>query len=98
MINQKIRAFNPSPVAYTTLNGERIKIWQTDINEQNGTPGTIIQSDNKHIVVACGEGSLSLKQLQLPGGKALDVNAVMNSKADLFAIGVKFDQAESSAS
>ena len=90
-IEQKIRAFNPFPIAYTLLNGERIKIWQAEPVDKAGTPGEIILSDNKQIVVACGERSLSLKVLQLPGGKALAVNAIMNSKAELFAAGVSFD-------
>jgi methionyl-tRNA formyltransferase len=90
-IEQKIRAFNPFPVAYTQLNGDRIKIWQASITEQTGVAGTIIAADKKTIIVACGEGSLSLQQLQLPGGKPLAVNAVMNSKADIFTKGTHFD-------
>ncbi len=90
-IDRKIRAFNSFPIAYTQLNGDRIKIWQAVVNEQTGAPGTIIAADKKTIVVACGEGSLSLQQLQLPGGKPLAVNAVMNSKADIFTVGTRFD-------
>jgi methionyl-tRNA formyltransferase len=41
-------------------------------------------------VVGCGEGGLRITHLQLPGGKALDVAAIMNSRADWFAVGVQF--------
>ena len=88
---QKIRAFNPFPVAYTHLKGQRIKLWQVAVVEQQGEAGQIIAADKKSIIVACGKNSLSLETLQLPGGKALDVAAVMNSKAELFAKGVGFD-------
>lgn len=88
-LDRKIRAFNPFPVCYSTVNGERIKIWQAGVSDQKSQlpAGTIIQADKKAIVVSCGEGALNLTTIQLPGGKALDVAAVMNSKADWFKTG-----------
>lgn len=93
VIERQIRAFNPFPVAYTTLNGQRIKIWQADISRDipTNTPGTIIHTDKHSIVVACGEGALSLKTVQLPGKKPLAVNALLNSKASLFSVGTCFE-------
>jgi methionyl-tRNA formyltransferase len=88
---RKIRAFNPFPIAYTTLGKDRIKIWQAQPSpEAQGPAGTIIRSDKHGIVVGCGEGGLRITHLQLPGGKALDVAAIMNSRADWFAVGVQF--------
>ena len=93
-IARKIRAFNPFPVCFTTVNGERLKIWQAALLSSNqGQPGTIAHSDKKTIVVNCGSDSLALEQIQLPGGKALDVAAVMNSKADLFTPGTQLGEA-----
>ena len=99
-INRKIRAFNPFPITYTALNNERIKIWQASLLEAApaGPIGSIVLSDKKNIVVACGQGYLSLQVLQLPGAKALNVADVMNSKADLFAQGTCFDSLEPTAS
>ncbi|ARN74046.1 methionyl-tRNA formyltransferase [Oceanicoccus sagamiensis] len=94
VIQRKIRAFNPFPIAYTSLNGERIKIWQTSLSDSSGQAGQIIHADKKSIIVACGEGSLKLDVIQLPGGKALEIPAVMNSKAELFTTGTCFDQIE----
>ncbi len=91
VIERKIRAFNPFPIAYTSLNGDRIKIWQATRDNRSGQAGQIIHADKKSIVVACGEDSLKLDMIQLPGGKALDIPAVMNSKADLFSVGTQFD-------
>ena len=93
-LERKIRAFNPFPVAYTALDKQRVKIWRAQTGAQSGEPGTIIGADKKSIVVACGEGSLTLQQIQLPGGKVLDIPAVMNSKADQFRIGTRFDNIE----
>ena len=92
LIALKIRAFNPFPVAYTLLNKDRIKIQSAAIGpDQNTAPGTISSADRNGIVVSCGEGSLMIQHLQLPGGKALPVDAVMNARAALFAPGTQFE-------
>jgi len=94
VIERKIRAFNPSPIASASLGGERIKIWRATVADGEGEAGTIIAADKRELVVACGRGSLSLQQLQLPGGKAMDIAALMNSKAALFTIGRQFELTE----
>jgi methionyl-tRNA formyltransferase len=95
VIERKIRAFNPFPIAYTHLNNERIKIWRAEVVPQvvdaPHQPGSIIHCDKKTLVVACGVDALALKQIQLPGGKVLEIPAVMNSKADMFSCGTRFD-------
>jgi len=98
-IERKIRAFNPFPTAYASLNGTRIKIWLADVADSGpftSTPaaGTIVYADKQSIIVACGEGHLALQTIQIPGGKALAIAAVMNSKADLFTPGTRFDESE----
>lgn len=92
LIARKIRAFNPFPVAFTLLNKDRIKIQSATIGpNQDSAPGTISSADRHGIVVSCGEGSLIIQHLQLPGGKALPVDAVMNARAALFAPGTPFE-------
>jgi len=96
VIERKIRAFNPSPVASTSLGGERIKIWRATLADGEGVAGTIIAAGKRELVVACGRHSLSLQQLQLPGGKAMDITALMNSKSAQFPLGRQFDLPEPS--
>ena len=94
-IDRKIRAFNPFPVTYTTLAGERIKIWQAEVIDNsttNQTIGSITHADKRSLHVSCGQGSLALKTIQLPGAKALEISAIMNSKAELFTVGTVFGQ------
>lgn len=67
-----IRAFNPSPVAFTFLNGEIFKIYSAKETEDSGKAGTIIVSD-KRLVVACGEGAVELLKVQKCGGKPLNI-------------------------
>ncbi len=96
VIERKIRAFNPFPVAYTRLNNTRIKVWHASVatNDQLDSTqpaGTIVSADRQAIIVACGDGHLSLQTIQMPGGKALAIPAVMNSKADIFTPGACFN-------
>ena len=72
-LDRKIRAFNPFPGAFADLDGFAIKIWRADQMTICGTPGQIVSIDTDGIVVACGEGSLRLTELQKPGGKRLPV-------------------------
>lgn len=92
-IARKIRAFNPAPGCYCVLSDQvtRVKIWQTIVivQDANVAPGTIIQANNNGIDIATGDNNiLRLLQLQMPGGKALRTKEILNSKAQLFAIGL----------
>ncbi len=71
-IARRIRAFNPVPVAWSELNGERLRLWLAQAEAGSGEPGTIVAADAQGIAVAAGEGIVRLQQLQWPGGKAMD--------------------------
>lgn len=71
-IYNKIRAFNPSPVAFTLLNGEPFKIYSAKLVEANGEAGEILKVDGE-LVVGCGSGALSLIKVQKCGGNALEI-------------------------
>jgi methionyl-tRNA formyltransferase len=88
-----IRAFNPFPVCFTTLSGERIKIWQAQPVPGAADPvppGTILKADREGILVSCGKGQLKIQRLQLPGGKPLSAQQVLNSRSELLSPGQVF--------
>lgn len=92
---RKVCAFNPFPVCYSLLAGERVKIWSAralGANDAQAAPGTIVAADREGITVSCGTGQLMITQLQLPGGKPLPCEAMLNSRRDQFAIGQCFDR------
>jgi methionyl-tRNA formyltransferase len=69
-LSRQVRAFNPFPVAHTTLNGEICRIWMaTDLPGQ-AEAGKIAEVTDS-IQVGCGEGILRIEELQMPGGKRL---------------------------
>jgi len=87
-IDLKIRTLSPRVAVTFKLGEEVVKLLGCELVEQNGNPGEILPSDKKSIVVACGEGAIKIKQLQLPGKKPMDSAAVLNSKREQFSAGV----------
>ena len=88
-ILRKILAFNPFPVAWTTVEGLRLKIWRVKRAEGAGSEGEILAADDAGLVIACGHGALCVTELQLPGGKPLATSEVLRSRRELFAVGRK---------
>ena len=75
-IDRQVRAFNPFPVAMTTLDGSPLKVWAAQLEPAdrccpNTLPGELIIADRRGIVVACGSGALCITELQKAGGKRL---------------------------
>ena len=65
-----MRGLQTWPVAVTTLGGKDIKIHSTILCEKSGNAGEIISVDP--LTVACGSGSVIIKELQLSGKKRMD--------------------------
>lgn len=72
-LSRQVRAFNPFPGALACLEANNVKIWQASVESASAAPGTVLVADKHGIVVACGEGSLRLTELQKAGGKRLPV-------------------------
>ena len=78
-----IRGLNPWPSAYTYLKGKTLKIWQAKVVEKQHEeePGTIIEVDKKHLVVACKTNALLIERLQLEGKKQMETEAFLRGYA-----------------
>jgi methionyl-tRNA formyltransferase len=74
-IERLVRGLNSRPGAYTYYQGKNLKIWAADSVssrcENHSKPGTIIEATKAGIIVVCGEGSLSITELQLEGKKKM---------------------------
>ncbi|MBO0442666.1 methionyl-tRNA formyltransferase [Vagococcus fluvialis] len=71
LIDCQVRGMRPWPVAFTTYQETRVKLWDTTPLDETTTkaPGTIIKINKKNFLVACGEGTvLQINDLQ-PAGK-----------------------------
>jgi len=70
-IERLVRALRPAPGAVARLRGETLKIWCAQQRIQRGVPGSVMASGREGVLVACGEDSLLVTELQRSGGKRL---------------------------
>lgn len=79
LVLRRIRAFNPSPVAETRLDGAQLRIWEAKLAPAIvvaaaaavAAPGTVLDATADGIDVACGQGVLRIVRLQLAGRKPM---------------------------
>ncbi len=69
-VHDWIRGLNPWPGAVCELNGRRLKLLASQVEEGEGTPGQAY-SVNGELLFYCGQGSLRITQLQSPEGKRM---------------------------
>ncbi|HEV2230311.1 MAG TPA: methionyl-tRNA formyltransferase [Steroidobacteraceae bacterium] len=77
-IERQVRAFDPWPIAETTLDGERLRIHSasnmTVKDRKKEEIGTIVSVRDGIMRVQCGEGLLGVLKVQKPGGRILQVS------------------------
>lgn len=91
LFNQ-IRGMYPWPVAHTLLNGERFKIYEATPVEGTGQAGEILAIRKKELIVAAGEGALSLKTVQPAGKPKMTIVDFLNGLGRQLLVGDFFDQ------
>ena len=91
-IHNKIRALNPVPGAWSSLNGQVIKVWASSVVEMSSTAveGSIVVADKQGIAVQTGEGVVLITELQASGSKRMAAAAFVAGHADL--LGQKFER------
>src|SRR5262249_306534 len=71
-IDRQIRAFNPFPIATTTLREEPLRIWRAHLlADISGPAGQVLDVARDGIIVACGTGGLRVVELQKASSKRL---------------------------
>lgn len=75
VIDRHLRAMTPFPGATAQLGPDTLKLWQGHIEDDLRPPeavcGQIVSADADGVRVACGDGMLTLTELQRAGGKRL---------------------------
>lgn len=93
-IHNQIRGLHPWPVAYTTLDGQTVKLWKADIIEVNTNelPGTVVKIESDYLVVQTGaEEAIRIDELQPAGKKRMSANDYLRGVGSKLRIGDKFE-------
>jgi methionyl-tRNA formyltransferase len=82
LLERRIRAFNPWPVAWCMIGSERTRIWRATALPQAALrpPGTVLAADRDGINVATGSGVLRLLELQPPGKRRMSSADYLNAR------------------
>jgi methionyl-tRNA formyltransferase len=85
VLANKVRAFQPWPVAEATVAGERVRIHAATALPlaHQSTPGTLLFAGRDGIDIACGDGALRIRVLQREGGRAITAADYLNARRDL---------------
>jgi methionyl-tRNA formyltransferase len=85
VLANKVRAFNPWPVAEAELAGERVRIHgAVAIETAHGmAPGTVLAAGRNGIDIACGHDALRIRSLQREGGRVITAADYLNARRDL---------------
>ncbi|MGL5714927.1 MAG: methionyl-tRNA formyltransferase [Paraclostridium sp.] len=75
-IHNLIRGINPWPSAYTTYEGQTMKVWKTIVLDRTSTetPGTILSVSKEGIEVSTKDNVLLVKEIQMSGKKRMIVS------------------------
>lgn len=74
-VHNKVRGLNPWPVATTKICGKNVKVYSTRLCLKSGKNGEVIST--KPLVVACGEKSVEILELQPEGKKRMTADAFL---------------------
>jgi len=81
VLERRIRAFDPWPVAWCMVNEERTRIWQACVIDEprECEPGTVLAAGRHGIDVATGKRVLRLLELQRPGKRRMSAADYLNA-------------------
>ena len=85
VLANKVRAFNPWPMAEATLAGERVRLHGAIAVDgvHGAAPGTLLRAGRDGLDIACGDGVLRVRVLQREGGRAITAADFLNARQDL---------------
>lgn len=83
-IDRLIRAFDPWPVAQTSLDGASLRLWGSELSDlippPAALPGQVLAAGKGGIEVATGAGVLRLTRLQPPGKRPMSAAEFLNAR------------------
>jgi len=83
LIDRQVRAFDPWPVAETRWQERQLRVWEASVEPVAvaAAPGSVIEAGDGRLLVATGDGALSLRRVQLAGRRAMSAAEFLNAHA-----------------
>jgi len=83
VLERRVRAFDPWPVAWCPIAGEPTRIWRAALvrGDSGLPPGRVLRADRHGIDVAAGRDALRLLELQPPGKRRMSAADYLNSRS-----------------
>ena len=80
VLQRKVRAFNPWPVAWCEFGGQRLRIWQAEVvdNIEACSPGQLLV-EQQSFIVGTGDKALKILELQRAGGQRMSAEQFLNA-------------------
>ena len=91
-VDYQVRGLRPWPVAYTLLEGNRLKLWDVTPTEEKTTavPGTIIRIEKEAVYIACGDQTVvKINEVQPAGKSKMTVMAFLSGVGSQLKVGEK---------
>ncbi|MDN4494192.1 methionyl-tRNA formyltransferase [Ureibacillus aquaedulcis] len=89
----QVRGLTPWPTAYTTFQGENVKLWSVSEGESHNseTPGKVVKINKDSFEVATGDGkTVVILELQPAGKKRMTAQDYLRGTGSKLAIGDQF--------
>lgn len=80
VLQRRVQAFNPWPVAWCEIDGQRLRIWKAEVvNDITGDDPGFVFTDRQSMVIKTAKKSLKILELQRPGGQRVTVGQFLNA-------------------
>ncbi|MDY6984590.1 MAG: methionyl-tRNA formyltransferase [Pseudomonadota bacterium] len=90
VIDRQIRAFYPRSPAFCRYQEQRLRILRADLDANAApaqSPGTVFDVSNDGMRVACGTGTLFIREVQLEGKNPMNLRDLLNGRPGYFQRG-----------
>jgi len=79
---REVRAFNPWPVSYTSVDDNNLRIWsaRAATNIDKDLPGVVVAHDSNGIFISAADGVLQVTELQFAGRNRCSAAQALNSR------------------
>jgi len=81
VLQRRVRAFNPWPVAWCEIGGQRLRIWKAEVVDDlaDCNPGEVF-SNRQSLIIGTAEKALKILELQRPGGQRITAEQFLNAQ------------------